>query len=436
MRKSSLFSSLLLSFSILISLAGFYQPLQVAAAAPAEPVAPVVASPAGSLALSASASQVSAGSNHTCAVTSDGGVVCWGFNSSGQVGDGTRVQRNSPVAVSGLGSGVLSVVSGHLHSCALTSTGGVKCWGANFYGQLGDGGGGTATTPVDVQGLTNGVIAIATGSDHTCAVTSGGAVKCWGFNNAGQLGDGTTANAFAPVDVSGLGSGASGIGAGGQHSCARLAIGGAKCWGANDGGQLGNGSTTASSVPVTVNVLTEVLTSIDGGEEHTCALTAASAAYCWGRNSNGRLGDSSYSDKTSPVQPFSMGGFVTSISAGGQHTCSVYNGAAMCWGGNDNGQLGNNSTGGSNIAVAVSGLGSGITSISAGEGHTCAVLDGGSLNCWGFNLNGQLGDSTSGLYFAPVAVYGLATGMSVVSAGEFAHLCPQHQRRVEMLGHQ
>ena len=216
--------------------------------APVWPLLVAVALLAGQPQVSAAAvrtsAAISAGTNHTCAVTSAGPVECWGYNAHGELGDGTTTERLIASDVSGLSSGVVAISAGASHTCALTSAGAVKCWGYNGYGQLGDGTTTNRLTAVEVSGLSSGVVAISAAGSHACALTSAGAVTCWGDNAYGELGDGTTTNRSVPVAVSGLSSGVVAISAGYQHTCALTSAGAAKCWGFNAHGELGDGTTT------------------------------------------------------------------------------------------------------------------------------------------------------------------------------------------------
>ena len=285
---------------------------------------------------------VSAGDQSSCAITSTGGAKCWGSNYFRQLGDGTTTQRTSPVNVSGLTSGVSSVVTGTKHTCAITTAGGVKCWGNNGAGQVGDGTTTQRSTPVNVSGLTGGVSAVSVSEVHTCALTTGGGVKCWGYNAEGELGDGTTTNSNTPVDVTGLSSGVLAISAKSyRHSCALTTGGGVKCWGYNTYGQLGS-SGSDSSTPRDVSGLTSGAIAIAVGYESSCALMSTGGVKCWGRNNYGQLGDGKTVNSSSPVDVFGLNTGVVGISVGTTHACAITSGGGVkCWGGNDSGQLGN-----------------------------------------------------------------------------------------------
>ena len=364
--------------------------------------------------LSSLQNRVAAEGYFSCYLLNSGAVKCWGSNEDGQLGDGTTVDSSSPVAVSGLSSGVVAITTGKYHSCALLNSGAVKCWGLNEYGQLGDGTTDDRSSPVAVSGLSSGVVAITGGGEHTCALLNSGAVKCWGYNSDGQLGDGTTVDSSSPVAVSGLSSGVVAITGGRYFTCALINNGTSsmKCWGDNSSGQLGDGTTDYRSAPVVVKNaigadVTNVL-AISAGGHHACAILNSGAVYCWGQNDYGQLGDGTIVDSSYLVAVSGLSSGVVTISAGFEHTCALLNsGAVKCWGGNAYGEVGDETTFVRSSPVAVSGLSSGVVAVTAGRWHTCALLNSGVLKCWGDNKYGQLGDGTTVDSSAPVAVSGL-----------------------------
>lgn len=343
--------------------------------------------------------QIASGGKHTCALTQTGRVKCWGANDYGQLGDGTTADKATPIDVSGLYSGISAISAGYYHTCALTQTGRIKCWGDNSYGQLGDGTTTQKTTPVEVSGLTSSVSAISAGGFHTCALTQTGGVKCWGANEYGQLGDGTTTPKTTPVDVSGLTSGVIAISAGYYHTCALAQTGGVKCWGANKYGQLGDGTfgdDNIKNTPVDVSKLTSGVNAIAAGYHHTCALTQSGKLKCWGNNGNGQLGNGDTSSRNIPVDASELTSVVSAISGGEYHTCALTKiGEVKCWGANWSGQLGDGSTTDRTAPVNVSGLPSGVKAISSGGEHSCAITQAGKVKCWGANWSGQIGDGSS-----------------------------------------
>ncbi len=356
--------------------------------------------PVGVVGLASGMATVAAGGNHSCAVTAAGGARCWGMNSSGQLGDGSGVDHTTAVTPAGLASGVTAVATGYYFSCALTTAGGAKCWGSNSTSQLGVGAVNTSV-PNDVVGLASGVTAISVGDNHSCALTSAGGVKCWGYNYAGALGDGTTTERPLPVDVTGLTSGVFAISAGSYHTCAVLTGGAVKCWGANESGQLGDGTGVNRTAPVSVSGLGQGVTAIAAGSDHTCALTAGGGVKCWGANGSGQIGDGSASLQLTPVDVQGLTSGVTAITAGASHNCAIAGGAARCWGGNREGELGDGTTMDQHVPVAVLGLDSGVTAIDGGVVHTCAVAAGGA-RCWGANAYGQMGDGIATIATTPV----------------------------------
>jgi alpha-tubulin suppressor-like RCC1 family protein len=366
---------------------------------------------------------VSTGAGHSCTLTTAGGVECWGRNASGQLGDGTVTNRSTPVPVAGLSTGVVFVAAGDTHTCALTVAGGIKCWGDNSYGALGDGTTTSRSAPVDVAGLTSGVARVAAGASFTCAVTTSGGLKCWGRNQAGNLGDGTTANRAAPVNVTGLTTGVASVSTGSLHACAVSTTGGLTCWGSNAKGQLGDGTTNDALTSVSVSGLGSGIASVTAGYASTCALTTGGGVKCWGANAAGELGDGTTTERHAPVDVSGLTSGVASLEYGAHHGCALVGGRVKCWGSNGSGGLGNGTTTNGPLPVDVTGLRVGAASVSAGLDDTCAVSSRGGLQCWGDNTYGQVGDGTSVSRLTPRWVVGHLAGAGGLLALGDSHGC-------------
>lgn len=526
------------------------------------------------------------GGDHACMLTSINSVVCWGNNAHGEVGDGTTTNRLYPVTVSGLTGGVASIAAGRYHSCALMMSGTMMCWGRNEYGQLGDGTRIQRTTPVPVSGIVgvpqqisaggdhtcavaqnagseiecwgNGVagqlgdgmvvahvsvhpiavfglhgsgagtdsgpVSVSAGWSHTCAVIATGWIDCWGLNSHGDIGDGTLTARAVPTPVLGFTAGPQAVSEGGDTgcalthllhlscwgfaagneftphdtampvasitgqvdrvsaggramygfgaSCALLATAALECWGDNGHGEVGDGTMTATGTPVPVKTLNGTKVAVGdlstSSEAVSCALSTQHGAYCWGRGGDGQLGDGANSDEDAPVSVQNIYP-VSQISAGGTSSCALvgFGPTAYCWGDNFHGALGDGTTNDSNKPVKVVGLplapvqiatsintncavivtgvvycwgrndfgqvGNGTTTdqdspvevslpaqaqeVVAGANHTCALLDDGTVYCWGLNSDGQLGDGTSGgRSSTPLQVTGLVGPVVALSS--------------------
>jgi alpha-tubulin suppressor-like RCC1 family protein len=401
---------------------------------------------------------VSAGAGHTCGITTDSNknVECWGLNSSGQLGINSAVDKTTPARVfkgeqDGFGlylEDASQVSAGHDHTCAVTGDGELYCWGNNSTSQLGNNGPtGYHTTPVRVlkgeQGgvgtYLEGVSQVSVGFDYTCAVTTQGEIYCWGLNSSGQLGNYSTLDQSTPVRVlkgeqGGVGTylkDVSQVSTGANHTCAVTTQGELYCWGDNDYGRLGiNPSTWSATTPARVlkgeqggaGTYLEDVSQVSAGEYHTCAVTTQGELYCWGLNFTGQLGINSTLDQTIPVRTLKgeQGGVgtyledVSQVSTGKYYTCAVTTGGELyCWGLNSSGQLGNNSTYQRPTPVRVlkgaqTGIGSyleNISQVTTGDIHTCGVITGGELYCWGNNTIGELGDGTTTNYLTPAKIF-------------------------------
>jgi len=311
--------------------------------------------PAAVHGLPGAAQAVAAGGYHTCALLS-GRVWCWGDNESGELGNNSTKDSLVPVAVQGLPGGVKAITAGDYHTCALVN-GGIQCWGDNSCGQLGDNSTTSRHVPVSVQGLSAGVRAISAGGGHTCALVDSG-VQCWGWYGLDQTGNGPDRQAMhlVPSAVEGLSTGVQSVVAGADHTCV-VVDGGAQCWGWNQFGQLGDGSMTGSFVPVPVQGLSSGVQAISAGWDFTCALVNG-GVQCWGYNREIGIGATNWAQNT-PV-PTAVVGLTTgarAIASSSEHTCALVNGGLQCWGSNNDGELGNNSNSSSLVPVPVQGIG-------------------------------------------------------------------------------
>jgi alpha-tubulin suppressor-like RCC1 family protein len=384
---------------------------------------------------------ITVGDDHTCALLGTGQVRCWGDNVSGQLGnDALGVDAPVPVAVRNVANtgnltGVTQIDAGDDHTCARLNTGRAVCWGEGGSSQLGDGGGVDRDTPVAVRNAANtadltGIAQVSAGDLHTCARLTNGRARCWGDNNAGQIGNGDAPNdAFTAravrnaTDTAELG-GVLDIDAGGAQTCALVAGAQVRCWGSALDGRLGNNSTTPDrDLPVTVRSTTgggalRDVAQLDVGANLGCARLTNARAVCWGNNASGELGDGTDSDSLFP-QPVSnttgdgpLRG-VGSIDAGSGSSCArLTNGQARCWGFGTDGQLGDGEDASSRFPVVVRNvadtgpLRNVVAVVTSTQDHSCALLSNQQVRCWGDNDAGQLGNDDVGVdALVPVVVH-------------------------------
>jgi alpha-tubulin suppressor-like RCC1 family protein len=357
---------------------------------------------------------VSAGLAHSCTVDASGDAYCWGWNLYGQLGTGSTspYYQPTPVAVSG-GHTFQSVSAGHYHTCGVTTDDDAYCWGYNYYGQLGTGSTSPwrQPTPVAVSGG-HTFQSVSAGYYHTCGVTTDGDAYCWGYNGYGQLGIGHTSYSQpTPVAVTD-GHTFQSVNTLGQHTCG-LATDGI-CWGDNSAGQVGDGtfgSTDPTKPSPTAVGGGHTFQSLDAGWRHSCGVTTAGEAYCWGHNYYGQLG-TGWTSVRHPNPTAVTGGLSFQHVSAGFHSCGLAtNGAAYCWGPNHYGQLGDGTTTGppdfwKASPVAVIG-GHTFQSVSAGLIHSCGATMANDGYCWGHNGYGQVGDGTYTNRSSPVLVLDL-----------------------------
>jgi len=372
---------------------------------------------------------IAAGQVSSCAELDGGAVLCWGYGGEGELGNGSIANSTLPAATTpdagtpdgGNPSG--GTLAGGIGSMfAIDADGGVLAWGGDLEGQLGNASRESSAVPIPVN--LGPVLSLAASADHACAVTQTGGVLCWGSNVCGQLGNGTTTRAAVPVSVP-LAASATAVACGGSHSCA-VAGGAVYCWGENPYGELGNGSTTPSSTPVAIPDLASGVTSVVAAQNVSCAVAAGGDLFCWGANPEGLLGNGSGQigngnavPSTVPVQVTHLGSGVLQASIGATHGCAlVAGGGVQCWGDDFFGELGDGNTVAQSAPIQVLGLTSGVEAVAVGTHHSCALLDGGGIECWGRGSYGEMGDGAAADVNAnPVAVSGLS-GATTLAAGD------------------
>lgn len=348
---------------------------------------------------------VAAGFNHTCALDTSGAAWCWGSNQFGQLGVPTVTAcaevdtcARRPLAVGG-NHNFTAIAAGVTHSCAVKANGEAWCWGGGFEsggaGYLGDGATRRSVNPVRVT-ADSAFTQIAVGAGNTCALTASGQAWCWGRNQRGEVGDSTRIAKALPVAVGGAFRFTS-ITMGLDHTCALRDTGGVSCWGYNRVGQLGTDDLAYNVeayrlVPTRVN--DGPYSAVTAGGEHTCALRTTGRVDCWGHNANaGQLGDSSGVTHRGLPGPIAKDSVFTSIAAGGVTTCGrTASGAAFCWGGNFYGSIGNGTRGLLPAQEPVPVTGGPFQRFSGGGLHTCAIDGSDRLFCWGDTKYGQVGN--------------------------------------------
>ncbi len=375
------------------------------------------------------------GYEHTCARMTNGTAKCWGKNDQGQLGDGTFIDSYTPRNVKGSsGTGVLSgivdLVAGDYHTCALMADHTARCWGRGASGQLGDGSLTARNLPRTVRsasgsGSTTSIAHLRAGSQHTCAVLTNGTARCWGANSLGALGDGSTSNSSLPRTVQSVATGSTlhnvvDAALGFYHSCFLIGDGTARCTGYNGFGQLGNNSTADNTRAVAVaggsgsGVQTGIV-NLQSGYNHLCALLNNGTARCWGYNVSGALGDGTTTERHVPRTVENSAGTgalsgVSAIAASDTRSCALFpSGRAQCWGSNYSGALGDGSTAQRTRPRNVkNSTGSAplvnIGQIGLGSQSSCARMTDATARCWGANNAGQLGNGNTVEAHLPVVV--------------------------------
>lgn len=367
------------------------------------------------------ADELAAGGGHTCAVNPGGKTYCWGWQEQGQVGDGSfDYLVATPHEIPGAFDAV-AIDAGYQHTCAVMSDGGVKCWGYDRFGQVGNGTAGSPNVPNDVIGVEN-AIDVGTGAYFSCALIDDGTVKCWGHGYHYQLGNEQLIETDTATETARNIDGATAMAVGGEFVCV-IVDGKVKCWGRNDVGQLGRGTTNPDPGVAAVADVSGITEAVDiaAGAYHACALIQGGTVQCWGGGGRGRLGNDDDENQPAPVSVLDLGGAAVAVDAGDYHSCAILESGAMkCWGYNYEGGLGNGQQPNDSLkATTVLGIGD-VNAMAAGGAHSCARTRVEPLEvwCWGKGNFGQLGDGQyGGTITAGVPVRVKGAGFDTVFGG-------------------
>jgi hypothetical protein len=336
---------------------------------------------------------ISAGTTHSCGMTKSDGLRCWGANADWQLGNGVRTWSRVPVKVIGLDRDVAAVTVGGSHSCALTAARAVLCWSQEAAAIANPVATSGSARPVPVAGLPSGVVSISAGNGHTCALTEAGAVSCWGVFNRANASRATVA---VPTTVRGLESGVKAMDVGFDNQCAITSDDAVRCWG-QDYETNARGTVLA---PEEVSPAGTDAVAVSVGGVEGCLVTAAGGVRCWSHP--GQEGAAEPGEEATLTDVPELAD-VTSLTAGYKHACAVTrDGSAVCWGRNEHGELGDGTTKDAEAPVQVVGLRVGTAAVSAGFQHTCALLRDRQTLCWGYNFEGQLGNGASTVSFTSV----------------------------------
>ena len=350
---------------------------------------------------------INAANTHSCGIKTGGTLFCWGTNTYGEIGDDTTITRTSPVSVAG-GAAWKAVSGGSYFTCGIRMDGRRNCWGSNgIEGRLGDGATISRSVPTPIEPRSPWKY-VTHGHSHICGIKTDDTLWCWGANEYGQLGNNTTSPSYVPVQVTGGGSWRSVSATGQYFTCGVKTDNTGWCWGRSGNGYLGNGTGVDSPVPYEIDSAM-AWKIIETGNVHACGIQTNDRLYCWGSRSNGRIGNGGLTTGGTLV-PIVIGTDTwQSISAGGSHTCGIkMDGTAWCWGAQQYGRLGNGSTsaGDQTTPLAISGGGTWKTLQVALGGHSCAIKSDDTLWCWGYNVEGQVGNGS-------VSATGVATPVQI-----------------------